>query len=368
MKKALLALATSALTPSVLLAGGGIDRSGQGVNILFEDGDAVQFSIAYAMPQVSGDDNGVPTNKVSNNFSMPTLAYKKALTDQIDFALIYDRPFGANTTYRPGIPASTNPLDPTAINTQYAKASSDALTALLRYKFDNGFSVYGGARAQRLEGRVSVPNALGYRVESDDPVDFGYTVGVAWEKPEIAARVALTYNSKIDHTFTQNETGTDPNTFTPFNVDTESKVTTPQSVNLDFQTGVNPKTLVFGTIRWVDWPQFEWSPPNFPGGVLADYDQSSWEYTVGVGRKITEDFAGAVTFVYEPKEGGIASPLGPTDGAWAIGVGGTYDLGDAQVSGGVRYTKLGDANVADTGEFSGNYSWGVGFQITYALN
>jgi len=369
MKKALIALATTTLAPSVLHAGG-IDRSGQGVNILFEEGNAVQFSIGYAMPNVSGDNNGVPTGNVGNNFSMPSASYKAALSEKLDFAIIYDRPFGADTTYKSGIPASINPLNPTAPSSLFANASSDAITALLRYKFGNGFSFYGGARAQRLQGTVSVPNALGYYVKTDDTTDFGYTLGVAWEKPEIAARVALTYNSKITHSFKQNEIGTNPATFRPFNVETESEVTTPQSINLDFQTGVAPKTIVFGTVRWVDWPQFSWSPPNFPSpdGVLVDYDQSTWSYSLGVGRQLTENFAGAISLVYEPQEGGITPALGPTDGLWAVAVGGTYDIGKAQISGGVRYTKLGDATVENVGEFSGNDSWGVGFQITYALD
>ena len=37
-------------------------------------------------------------------------------------------------------------------------------------------------------------------------------------------------------------------------------VDTPQSVQLDFQTGVAPKTLVFGYVRWVDWSEFSISP------------------------------------------------------------------------------------------------------------
>ena len=33
---------------------GGLDRSGQGVNILFEEGSVVQFRLGYTKPDISG--------------------------------------------------------------------------------------------------------------------------------------------------------------------------------------------------------------------------------------------------------------------------------------------------------------------------
>ena len=41
---------------------------------------------------------------------------------------------------------------------------------------------------------------------------------------------------------------------------TTTDLETPQSVQLDFQTGVAPKTLVFGYVRWVDWTEFNVTP------------------------------------------------------------------------------------------------------------
>ncbi len=387
---------------------GGLDRSGQGVNILFEEGSVVQFRLGYTKPDVSGSmEDQIPlsptfgetieSGNVSNSFFTPHLAYKTSLTEKLDFALVYDQPFGADIDYSSEYPLSQNVLGfsppfPLGANQDVlrAKADTDAITALLRYKLDNGFSVIGGVRAQRLKASVSVPIAGaglepfpsgGYRVETDAEIDFGYVVGVAWERPDIAARVALTYNSKIKHDLSQTESN-DALAFTPFpeiarsSADTSTEVVTPQSVNLDFQTGVAPRTLLFGSVRWVDWPQTVYAPPVYTGltGInLVDYEEATWTYSLGLGYQFTDEFSGAVTLGYESSQGNSVSNLGPTDGFWSIGLGGTYSLEKAKISGGVRYTDIGDATANGTGPdnratFTGNSAWSVGIQVTYALD
>ncbi len=405
MKKALFKACALCVGATAVQAGG-LDRSGQGVNILFEEGSVAQFRLGYTNPSVSGsmEDRitGSPTfgetidsGNVANDFFTPHLAYKTSLTERLDFALVYDQPFGADIDYSADYPLSQNVLSGFpggSTDVLRAKADTDAVTALLRYKLDSGFSVIGGVRAQRLKASVSVPIAGagttppqgGYRVETDDEIDFGYVVGVAWERPDIAARVALTYNSKITHDLSQTEANDFINGFIPPGIptigrtsaDSTTEVVTPQSVNLDFQTGVAPKTLLFGSVRWVDWPQTVYAPPVYEGltGInLVDYEEATWTYSLGLGYQFSEQFSGAVTLGYESSQGNSVSNLGPTDGFWSIGLGGTYSFEKAQLSGGVRYTDIGDATANGTGPdnratFTGNSAWSVGFQITYSLD
>ncbi len=378
MRKALLSACALCVGATAGHAGG-LDRSGQGINLIFEEGSVVQFRLGYTDPSVSGtllDANPAsPTNgqvinsgNVSNDFFTPHLGYKTSLTEKIDFAIMYDQPYGADIAYASNYPLSINPASPTTTGSLRATADTDAITALFRYKFDNGFSALGGVRAQRVKASVDVPAALGYSVETDADTAFGYVLGVAWEKPEIAARVSLTYNSKISHDLSQTESGT-----LFGSVDTSSEIETPQSVNLDFQTGVAPKTLLFGSIRWVDWPQLEYDPPNYPPTTaLVSYGNATYTYTLGLGYQFSEEFSGAVTLGYETDEGEPVTNLGPTDGFWSIGLGGTYSLEKAKISAGVRYTDIGDATAdggfGQTADFSGNSAWSVGFQITYALD
>ncbi|GAB5436920.1 hypothetical protein [Falsiruegeria mediterranea] len=87
---------------------------------------------------------------------------------------------------------------------------------------------------------------------TDAPVDFGYALGVAWERPDIAARVSLTYSSAMEHTLLESESLNPPPPVpagTLVTVPASSTIETPQSVNLDFQTGIAPDTLLFGSVR-----------------------------------------------------------------------------------------------------------------------
>ena len=387
MKKTLL-MACALCVGATTVQAGGLDRSGQGTNILFEEGSVVQFRLGYTSPAVSGTmlnnlGQSVSSGDIANSFFTPHLAYKTTLTEDLDFALIYDQPFGADITYAPDYPLSTNPIPLGRTDTLRATADTDALTALLRYKFEGGFSVIGGIRAQRIKANVAVPIALGYRLEADQDIGFGYVAGIAWEKPEIAARVALTYSSKISHTLSQTESlnprpipPIPPGTVATFK--TESDIESPQSINLDFQTGVAPRTLLFGSVRWADWPQLVYVPPRYPPGNLVAYEDDTFTYSLGLGYRFTDGFSGAVTLGYEASTGKVVQNLGPTDGFWSLGLGGTYSLEKAKITGGMRYTDIGDATAhgADTlrnkpaarATFSGNSAWSVGIQITYALD
>ena len=81
----------------------------------------------------------------------------------------------------------------------------------------------------------------GYTFEGDDAWSFCYVVGAAFEIPEKALRVALTYGSSFD--FKLDSTETFPATAGGMVIHDTTTVEMPRSVNLDFQTGIAPKTL-----------------------------------------------------------------------------------------------------------------------------
>ncbi len=372
MKKTLVQ-ACALFVGATAVQAGGIDRSGQGINIIFEEGSAVQFRLGYASPEISGSFTHpllgeTDSGDIAKDFFVPSLAYKKALTEKLDFALMYDQPFGADVEYSKNYALSLHAGDRKDV--LRADADLNAITALLRYKFEGGFSALGGLRVQSAEADIGVPAVKGYQVKTDTDVSLGYVVGVAWEKPEIAARVSLTYNSKIKHNWTQAES-LNPVDDIIDDSKTKSEIITPQSVNLDFQTGVAPRTLLFGSIRWADWPQLAYAPPVYVGERgknLVDYQSDTFTYSLGMGYKFSDAFSGAVTLGYEAAKDLPTSNLGPTDGSWSVGLGGTYNVDKAKISGGVRYTEIGDAVTNTGGVFTDNSAWSVGLQVTYALN
>ncbi|MDB9944045.1 hypothetical protein OAD19_03400 [Octadecabacter sp.] len=152
---------------------------------------------------------------------------------------------------------------------------STAITTVLRYKFDGGFSIHRGARAQEIGGNIVAAPGL---LVADSDYDFGYLVGAAYERPDIALRVALTYNSEIDNVLSRSENGVAIADFT---------LTTPASWNLEFQTGVAEDTLVFGSIRYAEWDGFNLTANT---KEYANFEGNTMSYSVGVGRHLNDSF------------------------------------------------------------------------------
>ncbi|MFN4158199.1 MAG: OmpP1/FadL family transporter [Gemmobacter sp.] len=376
MKHLVMATGVLALTAGAASAGG-IDRSGQGVGNLFEAGRQLELSFGRVSPSVSGNDvaafGGGPSGDVAPGYNQLGLSYKADINKQLSYALIIDQPFGANVIYGAGS---------VALGGTRAVAEATALTVLMRYKLDNGFSVHGGVRAQRAKAAIDLRGAaygpLGaYSVRMANDTAAGYVVGVAYEKPEIALRVALTYNSAIEHNFDTVETGL-PGPLAALNgVPSRTKVKTPQTVNLDFQTGVAPGTLVFGQIRWADWSSFKLEPVGFDTatgftGGLIDLDDT-FTYTLGVGRRFNENWAGSFSMQYEKKGDPLVSPLAPTNGRIGATLAAVYTKDNMKITTGINYTKVGNAQ-PETGtpdvaraNFTGNKSVGIGVRVAFTF-
>ncbi|TDM06726.1 MAG: hypothetical protein C4K60_19740 [Ideonella sp. MAG2] len=345
----------------------GLDRSGQPIGIIFEAQDQVSFSASHVSPSVSGQ--GIapftgPTGKILNSYSQFGLAVKKNLTDSLSAAFIIDMPYGVDLSYSGNGNA--------ALYGTSAKVDSRAYTGVLRYKFNENFSVHGGPRYQTLTadvrlkgmvyGRSFGPN--GYEADFAEKGASGYVVGAAYEMPAIALRVALTYNSAITH-----------------HVDTEERVgggvfksvteiKAPEAVNLNLQTGIAPKTLLMGSARYAKYEQLTVKPKMLNGGSLTNFENGT-EYSIGVGRQLSDKLSGFVSVGYQPRDSAATkSPLSPTNGSKSLTVGGSYDVTDRLTMGaGLTYAKPGDARIAQSGtnivDVNGSSAVAGGVRITY---
>jgi len=353
--------AIAALLASTAIAtAGGIDRSGQSVGILFEEGTYAELSYGYVDPTVSGTSpvgpfpgSGSLTGDMAPAYSLMAGGFKFDLTDSISAAVIFDQPFGANADYSQGFYTGTG-----------ANLSSSAVTALVSYDVNDNITVYGGAALQTMSATASVFNPFfQYAVEAGADSGVGYVAGAAYQRPDIALRVALTYRSAIS---------TDHDTWEgfpdPLVAQSTTSIATPQSLNLEFQTGLNQKTLVFGSVRWVEWSEFSLDPLLYPPVTpLSSYENDVITYSLGIGRKLTDNLSGALTVGYEAALGGTPSALAPTDGYLSLGAGLTYSFDNIEISGGVKYLWLGDAADPGVGTFSGNNAMAFGLKIAYAL-
>ncbi|AWD20495.1 OmpP1/FadL family transporter [Pseudogemmobacter blasticus] len=349
MKKLMTSVAALAAAAGMAEAGG-VDRSGQSIGIIFEKGNYVELSYGVINPNVSGTDVASrPTGSVADKHTLPGLALNYKFNDNFSAALIYEHAYGADINYPMG--------QSILLGGTSAVLDSEVITGILRYKFDENWSVHGGIRASKASGEVTLSglaydpqgpaNLSGYNVSFDPAWGTGYLVGAAYERPDIALRVALTYFSKVTHDLDTVETFASPLGPIPAGVPLASvlSVDTPQAVNLDFQSGVAKDTLVFGTIRWVDWSNFLIDPATFTaatGGGLVSLEDST-TYTLGVGRKFSDNWSGSVFATYEAGGDPLVSPLAPTNGYKGIGVAAVYTQDNMKVTMGVRYLKLGDA-------------------------
>ncbi len=225
----------------------------------------------------------------------------------------------------------------------------------------------------------------------------GWLAGAAYQIPDIALKASVTYRSEIKHEATTHEFG-QSNVLAAvggspvYDVETRTKITTPQSVNLDFQTGVMANTVAFANLRWVNWKDFSIRPQQFdkvgktlgaigqtpdnPKGFdLVGYTDDQITATVGVGRKFNEQWAGNVSVGWDSGAGNPVSTLGPTEGYWNVGLGLQFSPAPNYfIAGGVKYFMLGDADAQPASmfgsknsiaEFEKNDAWGYGLKIGY---
>lgn len=381
--KFLLTGASALALSATALHAGGIERTQQSAMILYETGNVLEFSLGYANPSLTGKNVSPPfpaqdIDDVADGFYLPSFGIKYDVNDRLALALIYDRPFGADIAYESG----NVPLGGTT-----AEASTNTLTALAKYQFNDNWSAFGGLRLQQATGDIHLEGLAygavsGYEVNLDKTTGVGYVLGAAYEIPEIALRVALTYNSAITHDMDTTESGplVDPDGPGPIpalpllNASGETEVKTPESWNLDFQTGIAKDTLLFGGIRHVKHSQFRVDPDSFVtvvGNGLIDLEDST-AYTLGVGRRFNEKFSAAISATYEGPGDDLVSPLAPTTGYTQLRLAASYNVNEqVTVSGGISHFWLGDAK-PETGtpdvaraKFEDNNAWGVGLKVAY---
>lgn len=276
------------------------------------------------------------------------------------------------------------------------EVDSQNLSFIFGFQPNKNFNFYAGPVLQTVKGKVSLRGQAysiynGYDADIKETTGTGWLAGAAYQIPEIALRAAITYRSEIDHKVKVNEElPTLPalallgrgDAIDVINNSTErTKITTPQSVNLDLQTGIMADTVAFANVRWVNWKDFSIQPYKFgllskevgaavgrPDGFnLVEYSEDQWSVNAGVGRKLNDKWAGNVSVGWDSGAGNPVTTLGPTEGYWNVGFGVQYSPTPATfISGGVKYFWLGDAD-AQTGAQAGSNDYVAKFEDNKAI-
>ena len=422
-------LATLPMTGAFAAA---LDRSGQSIAAFLQPGNYFEAGISVLDPTVEGQEAGTSAttrdiSDMAGDYYFPSAALKFQLTENFSFGLLYDQPFGADAEYSGNnifvaaptdrvlstLPITTTAIGGATTGSTSVEVDSQNISMILGFQPTENFNFYGGGVYQTIKGDVklrgsaySVFNGYDANIKEDSAV--GWLAGAAFQIPEIALKASVTYRSEIDHEFVANENlslatplanaapmlgGIVPPALLPAisqaiggfaaanSADGKTKITTPQSVNLDFQTGIMADTVAFANVRWVDWSSFSIRPYKFglaseavgplvqrPNGFnLVEYEDDQISATVGVGRKLSEQWAGNISVGWDSGAGNPVSTLGPTEGYWNVGLGVQYSPAPNYfIAGGVKYFWLGDAK-AQTGAQAGGNEYVAEFEDNNAI-
>ena len=154
----------------------------------------------------------------------------------------------------------------------------------------------------------------------------------------------------------------------------DSTLVLPETLRLNFQTGVAADTLLFGSIEHVKWSGAQISVPT---GSLATSIETEFadttSYSLGVGRKLNEQWSISATYSREPGNDSTSSSLFTvSNGTEGVTLGARYTQGNMVVSGGVNYTRVGAVDIVTASgqtlaTYGGNTAMGVGVKVGFTF-
>ena len=350
----------------------GLDRSGQSISAFLQPGNYAEAGISVLDPTVKGKDNsGNKVEDMGDDYYFPSAAIKVRATDKISLGLLYDQPYGADATYKVDGSDFSDGTEGTKVEVR-----THNLTALIGYQPTENWNIYAGPVWQTVEAEIKLRGAAykalsGYNIKIEQEEAFGWLAGFAYQIPEIALKASITYRSEIKHNASSTETSK-----LPFGkiVNSPVEAITPQSVNLDLQTGIAKNTLAFANLRWVHWDNFVVSPELLSHPLISqnliDYSDDQYSATVGLGHKFSSKWSGSASVGYDSGAGNPVTTLGPTEGYWNVGLGAQYSPAENYfIQAGVKYFWLGDAKAKRgtdiVGDFEDNHALGYGMKIGY---
>ena len=369
IKPIVVAVATT-LLPYCSVYAAALDRSGQSIAAFLQPGNYVEAGLTVLDPTVKGQDaSGHQVSDMADDYYFPSAALKVQATEQISLGLIYDQPFGADSTYAIDGSDFSNPQSSTEV-----KVRTNNITALIGYQPTERWNVYAGPVWQTVAADIETKGTAykslnGYHIVVDQEQAYGWITGVAYQIPEIALKASVTYRSEITHNANSVETSLLPFPGYDYSAGITQAVT-PQSLNVELQTGIAANTLAFANLRWVHWDQFVVTPPLLKkvGQNLIAYSDDQYSITSGLSHKFNDQWAATAAVGYDSGAGNPVTTLGPTDGYWSVGLGGQYSpTAQSFIQAGVKYFWLGDATAQTGGynvaEFKNNYALGYGLKI-----
>ncbi|EPF6143494.1 transporter [Acinetobacter baumannii] len=355
-----------------------LEQSGQSILPFLENGNYAEANLFAVDASVSGivndradlvrDHQSRDTGDIAESTQFYTAAIKLQLTDRLGFGVLYDQPFSADIKY----PArSNNSYFDNDISHEgtSVKADTQNLSLLFGYSPYQHFQIYGGPVYQTVKANVALRgNAYtqafnGYNAKFKQQGEVGWLLGGSYQLPDIALKAAITYRSKIKYQFqVEEDIFGEPLKLVE---NEKTKLETPASLNIDFQTGISEKSIVYMNLRWVNWKEFETRPPQYgalseilmkeltngeyiQGFKLDSYQNDQYSATLGIAHQFTEKWSTSTDVSWDSGTGNPASTMGPIKGSWSLGLGVQFNPAKNYfITGSLKYFWLGDTKTED---------------------
>ena len=346
---------------------GGMEVTRLPTDMMFEKGNYTSVAFGKFKPDVT-DNRFATLGSMYKDRSAVTVTFKTQINDKFSLGFAKYKSAEISLDYST---ASTF-FDAASLPNPYVGLSVDTMALLGRYEMDERVSIIGGLKYSTGSGGGNIIAAPAGVIEAKADSVVGGIMGASYEIPEIALRISGVYQAKqeMSHSSTTTVSGTV--------IDLENtKSALPASLTIDFQSGIAPDTLLFGSIHRAFWSDAHisfWSTTALGGGGTGSYLQkSTWTDTtslsLGIGRKLSDQWAVSASLNYEgASEATGTSLLSTTDGVRGITLGGKYTSeGGTTISAGINRSKLGDKAVTPTsmgtGTFTNNSVTSIGFKV-----
>ena len=275
-----------------------------------------------------------------------------------------------------------------------AEASVDTTAIMAAYSVNENIDVLFGLSNDRLSDTTVTTMNGTYNIQGGSANRA--VLGASYAIPDIALRVSATYmpsaNMTVGSSFTETSLpATHPITLQPIAgvsygdfasfaaaagvpaalsaqpaviantvgsaANYNSEVGLPETLILDFQTGIAADTLLFGSVYNAKWGDAQIvSDTGSAATKISTKFEDSTKYTLGLGRKINDQLSISATYAQEDGTGALnSSPFTVSNGTKSIALGARYTQGNMTISGGVNMTEVGGVKITSDGTETGTF-------------
>lgn len=334
----------------------GLERQTFTSGFLFEKGNYFETAIGVVKPDFKVTIGGAVTspNSIAQSFDVVSMAFKTDISEKFSVGMKFTTGAnGVNLDYSKSGAGTTIPV---------ANVKSKEIQLLGKYQLTDRVSVFGGFKHVTASGNL---NLSGTGLTMGSGSDIGEIIGIAYEIPDIALRVAASYESALSIDLPTTVSGVGfPAGMTQAGIG--------DAIQLEFQSGVAENTLVFGKIRRGRWAdnqvlvQAAASATN-PTGQVSSFKDGN-DITLGVARKVRDNLALSASIYYAPGDGVDSSALAPQAETKTLSLGARYTMENgSNLSLGVSHSRRGATTIAapfNAYSFSGATVNSLGMKIS----